>query len=550
LVAEVVGGLGLFLMGMWLMTDGLKLAAGDTLKAILERWTSTPGRGFLTGLGLTGAVQSSSAVTMATIGFANAGLLTLHQSVWVIYGANVGTTLTGWIVQLVGFRLDIGLYAMPLVGLGMALRLTGGTGPRAAYGQALAGAGVLFLGIAALKGGFEGLAATVALPEPSHGPLVDRLIYVAVGIVLTTLMQSSSALLVVALSLLASGIVPLPLAGAMVLGAAVGTTTTAILAAIGATPTAKRVASAHVVFATLAATIGFVALVPLMEAIAWALAAVGLAPEPTLVLVLFFTAVKLAGVAAIWPLTPALTRFLEARFRAAPGAPERLAYLDRSVREVPSVAIAAAVRETERLRDIAEAALAAWLAEPGDRAGLAAAAARVRAIAEGIAAFLADLGRDVLRPEEVARLHMLLRVLQHYMTAFYDAQRAAAALGEAGILPEERATLGRAIRATLARPETMGKDRERALKAELGTLKGRLLARAAEGGLPFDALDATLRGMNAEVRMLRRLRKGRHYLDAIGNPVPALEADDADEDGPEAAAAEAPGREPAHPAPA
>jgi len=239
MVSTVIGGLGLFLLGMWLMSEGLKLAAGDTLHAILARWTSSPGRGFLTGLGLTGLVQSSSAVSMATIGFANAGLLTLGQAIWVIYGANVGTALTGWIVQFLGFRVDVGLYAMPFVGLGMALRLTGGDSRRAAWGQALAGLGLLFLGIATLKSGFEGLATTGALPEADGGAPGDLLLYLGLGIVLTTLMQSSSALLVIAMSALASGVVTLPLAAAMVLGAAVGTTTTAVLAALGAVVTER-----------------------------------------------------------------------------------------------------------------------------------------------------------------------------------------------------------------------------------------------------------------------------------------------------------------------
>lgn len=542
MTAQVIGGLGLFLMGMWLMTEGLKRAAGDALRAILERWTSNPARGFVTGLALTGAVQSSSAVTMATIGFANAGLLTLSQSVWVIYGANVGTTLTGWIVQLLGFRLDIGAYAMPLVGLGMALRLTGGDGRRAAYGQALAGFGVLFLGIAALKGGFEGLAQDLAVPRAGHGVLVDRLIYLGVGIVLTTLMQSSSALLVVALSLLASGIVTLDDAGAMVLGAAIGTTTTAILASIGATPTAKRVASAHVVFATLAALIGFVLLGPLMAAIERGVEALGLAPEPTLVLVLFFTAVKLAGVAAIWPVTPALIRLLERRFRADEAEPARLAYLDRTVMEVPSVALAAAVRETERLRDRAEAAIDAWLADPHrGRPALDRAAAEIRGLADGIAGFLGRLTAAALSPDEVARSQLLLRLLQHYVTALYDAQRAAAALAEAGIHPAERARLEAAIRDVIARPETMAKARETALKADLAAAKERLLAEAAAGRITFDALDATLRGMNAEIRMLRRLRKGRHYLATFGERLDETMLEPLEEgDGPGPAVAAAP----------
>jgi phosphate:Na+ symporter len=238
--------------------------------------------------------------------------------------------------------------------------------------------------------------------------------------------------------------------------------------------------------------------------------------EPTLVLVVFFTVVKLAGVAAIWPVTPALVRFLETRFRAGEAAPARLAYLDRTVMEVPAVALAAAVRETERLRDMAEAATAAWLADPHrGRPALDRAAVEIRAIADQIAEYLARITGAALSPDEVARAQLLLRLLQHYVTALYDAQRAAAALAEAGILPEERHALQAAIGAVIARPETMSKARETALKADLAAAKDRLLAAAGAGRVGFEALDATLRGMNAEIRMLRRLRKGRHYLEDV-----------------------------------
>lgn len=515
MVSLVIGGIGLFLLGMWLMSEGLKLAAGDTLHAILARWTSTPARGFLTGLGLTGLVQSSSAVSMATIGFANAELLTLGQAIWVIYGANVGTTFTGWIVQFLGLRVDVGLYAMPLVGLGTALRLTGGGGRRAAWGQALAGFGLLFLGIATLKSGFEELASTVALPDADGGSPADLLLYLAFGIVLTTLMQSSSAVLVVVMSALASGLVTLPLAAAMTLGAAVGTTLTAILAAVGATATAKRVASAHVIFACLAALIGFVLLRPLLGGITWALGVAGVVPEPTLVLVLFFTGIKLVGVAAIWPLTPALTRFLETRFTAGEGTAVRLQYLDHNVLQVPALALEAALRETARLRGLASAAIAAWLAEPAAAAPLARAADDVRGLADGIADFLAQLSGAPLTSEEVARLQLLLRTLQHYRAAVYDAQRAAGTIAESPAIPPERRELARAIAAAIDRPETMAKALERQLKDEREGLKARLLARAAAGRLSLEAMDAHLRGMNAELRMLRHLRKGHRYIEGF-----------------------------------
>ncbi|MDP1555915.1 MAG: Na/Pi symporter, partial [Hyphomonas sp.] len=167
LTLELLGGVGLFLLGMNLLTDGLKLAAGDGLRAILRRWTGTPIRGLSAGAMLTGLVQSSSAVTVATIGFVNAGLLTLNQAVWVIFGANIGTTMTGWLVSLIGLKIDVGAMALPFIGIGMLGRLVTAHRPRASgIGQAVAGFGLFFLGIGILKDGFGELIPQLSFLGP------------------------------------------------------------------------------------------------------------------------------------------------------------------------------------------------------------------------------------------------------------------------------------------------------------------------------------------------------------------------------------------------
>lgn len=117
----LIGGLGLFLLAMKLMTDGLKLAGGDALKDILGRWTSTPLRGLAAGIFITAFVQSSSAVTVATIGFVNAGLMTLFQAIGVVFGTNVGTTMTAWLVAALGFKIKVEIFALPMIGVGMGL---------------------------------------------------------------------------------------------------------------------------------------------------------------------------------------------------------------------------------------------------------------------------------------------------------------------------------------------------------------------------------------------------------------------------------------------
>ncbi|MDZ4130454.1 MAG: Na/Pi symporter, partial [Hydrogenophaga sp.] len=167
----VAGGLGLFLLGMGMMTDGLKLAAGPALHRILAGATRTRMHALGSGLMVTSLVQSSSAVTVAAIGFVNAGLLSLGPALWVLFGANVGTSMTGWIVALVGLKFKVEMLAMPLVGLGALLRLTGEGRRSGAIGTALAGFGLLFMGIALLQQAFASLAGQFTLPQ-GEGPLV------------------------------------------------------------------------------------------------------------------------------------------------------------------------------------------------------------------------------------------------------------------------------------------------------------------------------------------------------------------------------------------
>ncbi len=173
LFGGALGGIGLFLLGMRLMTEGLKVTAGAMLREILARWTSTRFRGLCSGILITGIVQSSSAVTVAAIGFVNAGVLTLGQAMWVIFGSNVGTTMTGWIVAIVGFDIKIEAFAMPLLGIGMFLTLTGSSTRRCALGEAIAGFGVFFLGIATLKAAFSGLGQSIDLEGMVGGGVLN-----------------------------------------------------------------------------------------------------------------------------------------------------------------------------------------------------------------------------------------------------------------------------------------------------------------------------------------------------------------------------------------
>ncbi|MCQ9376874.1 Na/Pi cotransporter family protein [Methyloversatilis sp. XJ19-49] len=346
---HLLGGLGLFLLGMGFMTDGLKLAAGPALERILAEWTRTRLRALLSGVLVTGLVQSSSAVTVATIGFVNAGLLTLGQSMWVIFGSNVGTTMTGWLVALVGFKMPIELFALPLIGVGMLLRLTGEGSRRGAIGMTIAGFGALFLGIDVLREAFGGIGSAVSFDAWAGGGAGSVLSAVLVGIVLTTLMQSSSAAMAVVLTAVAGGVVPLSVAAAGVIGVNLGTTVTAIIAALGATPNARRTAAAHVAFNLITALVALLSLPVLLALVAWMTEVLELEPTATTVLATFHTTFNVLGVLLMWPLSMRLERALSARFVTPDEDAGRPQHLDANVLSVPTLALDALALEARRV---------------------------------------------------------------------------------------------------------------------------------------------------------------------------------------------------------
>ena len=247
----LLGALGMFLYGMNLMSNGLQKAAGDRLRKLLSAITANPFRGVLTGLGITSIIQSSSATTVMVIGFVNAGLLTLAQAISVIMGANIGTTVTAWLVSWLGFKADISILAVPLMAIGFILSISKKP-KRRSVGDFVIGFSLLFLGLSLMKNSVPDLQQT---PEvlafiqgwEGHG-FGSVLLFLTLGTVLTLILQSSSATMALTLIMLNLGWISFDMAAAMVLGENIGTTITANLAAIVANTTAKRAAFAHMVF--------------------------------------------------------------------------------------------------------------------------------------------------------------------------------------------------------------------------------------------------------------------------------------------------------------
>ena len=250
-IFTLLGALGMFLYGMNLMSSGLQKAAGDRLRGFLSAMTSNPFKGVLTGLGVTTVIQSSSATTVMVVSFVNAGLLTLSQAISVIMGANIGTTVTAWMVAFLGFKADISILAVPMMLLGF-LFSNSKKNQYQNIGELIVGFSLLFLGLSFMKNSVPDLRETPQVLEfvttwASHG-FGSVLLFLAFGTVLTLVLQSSSATMAITLIMLSMGWIPFHMACAMVLGENIGTTITANIAASVGNTQAKRAAMSHTIF--------------------------------------------------------------------------------------------------------------------------------------------------------------------------------------------------------------------------------------------------------------------------------------------------------------
>ncbi len=271
-VLTLLGALGLFLYGMRVMSDALLELAGDRMRSILATTTSNRFLAVLTGFSITAIIQSSSATTLMVVSFTNAGLLTLVEAIGVIMGANIGTTVTAWLISIIGFKLSMSAIALPLVGIGFACTLREDRQWQQ-WGYFIIGFAVLFIGLQFLKesvpdisGNAEALAALSAYTSMGF---LSVLLFLALGAVLTLVMQSSSAAMALTLLMTWEGWVPFDMAAAMVLGQNIGTTVTANLAALVANYQATRAARAHLIFNVLGVILALIVFYPSIEAVDW-----------------------------------------------------------------------------------------------------------------------------------------------------------------------------------------------------------------------------------------------------------------------------------------
>jgi phosphate:Na+ symporter len=344
---SILGGVGLFLLGMGVMTDGLKAFAGSGLRATLSKAAATPLSGAFWGAFVTLIVQSSSATTMTTIGLVSAGLLTFPQGLGLVFGANVGTTGTAWLVALIGVRVSLTAAALPMIFVGALANLLG-RGRLSAAGASLAGFALVLFGLTTLQQGMGGLAEQLHPADlPAiFGPdvawwssVVGVLALVLFGLVMTAVMQSSTAATAITLSAYFAGAVGLDQGCALIIGQNIGTATSSAMAAIGASSTAKRLALAYILFKVIAALIAlalFPVTIPLLVRASQTIDGVTL-------LAAYHTAYNVVGVAVLLPLVDRFTRLVE---RILPERASPLTRcLDRAALVTP-IAAEEAVRRT------------------------------------------------------------------------------------------------------------------------------------------------------------------------------------------------------------
>jgi phosphate:Na+ symporter len=324
---EAFASLGLFMFGMIYLEDSLKKAAGASFKKWVKISTNSDTKAVFTGATATALLQSSSVVTLMVLSLTGAGLMSLQSSIGVIFGSNIGSTATGWVIALIGFKFDIQLISFLMIGFGGIGSVLFGEGKVRHIFGGITGFGLIFLGIEGLKESFSSLAETidiVALREQ------NVLVFLLAGMVLTAIIQSSAASIAIAQSALFIGILGFEHAAAFVIGANIGTTVTAILGAIGGSSDKKRIALAHILFNLSIGIIAFIIMSPMI----WVVTHVGL-DQSVEALALFHTLFNILGVIIWFPFILVLTLWLQKRFHVT--KPSATLYIHNVTHTIPAL---------------------------------------------------------------------------------------------------------------------------------------------------------------------------------------------------------------------
>jgi len=347
----IIAGIAIFLIGMHYMENGFKLFSGGALETILERFTSTTPKAIGTGFLATAVVQSSSLVSVIVISFLSAELIGLTQAVGIVFGSNIGTTTTAWLVSSLGLKIKIAQYALPMLIFGVVMQFSRHTTYKG-FGSVLIGLGFIFLGIAYMKEGFETLKSGLDLAEYAIPGYLGVFVYILFGAVATVIIQSSSATMAIIITALATGQIDYINALALAIGANVGTTVTAALGALASNKNGKRLAVAHFIFNGITGLVAVIFIYQLKDLVDLLAALLSIsATDDAMKLALFHTIFNVIGVLLVAPFTSQLVRYLEKLFRPGGKGRGRAKYLTNEVMELPATAIVAMRKETIHLYD-------------------------------------------------------------------------------------------------------------------------------------------------------------------------------------------------------
>lgn len=360
-ILNLIGALGFFIYGMKVMSEGIQKVAGSKMRSILSSMTSNRFMGVFTGFAITSIIQSSSATTVLVVSFVNAGLLSLVESIGVIMGANIGTTITAWLISIVGFKVNISNYALPIVAIGFPLMFFNREKIKF-WGEFIIGFALLFMGLALLKDSVPDIKANPEIlsfvKDWSGMGFWSVLIFVGVGTLLTVIIQSSSAAMALTLVMANNGWIPFEVAAAMVLGENIGTTITANLAAIVANVHAKRAAFSHFLFNVFGVTWIVMVLSPVLSWINAYMVSTGDASPYTnaesipIALSIFHTSFNIANTILLIGFVNVIAKIVTRVIKSKGGEEFKLEYISTGLMNTAELSIEEARKETVRFAQL------------------------------------------------------------------------------------------------------------------------------------------------------------------------------------------------------
>ncbi len=347
----IISGIAIFLIGMHYMENGFKLFSGGMLESFLEKFTNTTPRAIGVGFVSTAIIQSSSLISVIIISFLSAELIGLTQAVGIVFGSNIGTTATAWLVSSFGLKIKIAQYAMPMLIFGVIFNFSKHNTYKG-LGSILIGLGFIFLGIAYMKEGFDTLKEGINLAEYAMAGYLGVLVYLLLGAAATVIIQSSSATMAIIITALASGQIDYVNALGLAIGSNVGTTVTAILGSLASNKNGKRLAVAHFIFNIITGLVAVIFIYQLKSLVDFLAPVLSIAPTDTAMkLALFHTIFNVLGVLLVTPFIKQLVAFLQTLFCAREKGRGQVKYLTNEVMEIPASAMEALRKETIHLYD-------------------------------------------------------------------------------------------------------------------------------------------------------------------------------------------------------